>query len=54
MIFIEKFHFIFHRLVAMLSNERSKEPSNAVYPHEHVKRLALRRLLWGMVTGALP
>jgi hypothetical protein len=47
MIFRENFHFIFRMLAAMLSNERLKEQSNASSPHEHIKRLALRRLSWG-------
>jgi hypothetical protein len=54
MIVREKFHFIFPTLAAILPNERLKEPSKAASPHVCVKRLALRRLLLGIVTGALP
>jgi hypothetical protein len=54
MILRENFHFIFPSLVATLSNERLKERSKATCPHKYIKRLALRRLLLGMVAGALP
>ena len=55
MIFREKFHFIFLPWVAILTNERLKERSKATKnPRKYTKRLALRRLLSGMVTGALP
>jgi hypothetical protein len=54
MIVREKFHFIFPPSTAILPNEWLKERSNTTYPRKDVKRLALRRLLLGMVTGALP
>jgi hypothetical protein len=54
MIVRENFHFIFLTLAAILPHEWLKEPSKAASPHACVKRLALRRLRLGMVTGALP